>query len=242
MSFNGNGARFTGDNGYGQDVDFGAEIAGDGATPLPVGVYMVISVATVTGFPPATAGEDIAEGDILVVKTGDVITPATNDDVVTLELTDKCDLASWTMEFSKEEIDVTTLCDSVKTYRAGKADMAGTMNGVFVAGLTDAVDGDLQEFIDIVRQDGATSWDKYEQQEEIKLGFFYINNDTNIADEMFVAAPYQTYGMSLGGEMGSAQSFTANFRFAPKTYTSDAGDTITINPTFYRIGADLSGT
>jgi len=242
MSFNGNGARFTGDNGFGQDVDFGAEIAGDGITELPVGVYLVIGVAAATDFPPNTTGEEIEEGDIVVVKSGDAITPAVGDDVVTLTLTDKCDLASWTMEFSKEEVDVTTLCDSVKTYRAGKADMAGTMNGVFVAGTTDAIDGDLQEFIDIVRQDGGTSWDKYEQQEEIKLGFFYINNDTNIADEMFVAAPYQAYGMSLGGEMGSPQSFSANFRFAPLVYTTDAGDDVRIRPTFYRIGADLSAT
>lgn len=237
MSFNGDGQKFVGDDGFVQNAAFGAEITGDAITPLPIAVYLVITVAAVSTLPAAAGtGEPASPGDILVLKTGDSITPAVGDDLVTLTLTDQCDLSSWTMGFSKPEIDVSTLCDAVKKYRAGKADMSGGMNGVFTGGTTDAVTGKLREFIDVVRQDGDVSFDRYAQQENILLGFFYINQDTNIADKMYVVAPFQMYGQNLGGEMGSAQSFSSAFRFANLTYTNAPGATATIQPTFYRLG------
>ena len=36
--------------------------------------------------------------------------------------------------------------------------------------------------------------------------------------------------------MGSAQSFSASFRFANLTYTDSNDNTVTIQPTLYRIG------
>ncbi len=239
MGFIGNGARFTGDDGFGKDAAWGAEIIGDASAALAAGSYVVLTTAASSTLPSNTTGTEIGAGDVLIVDDAvtSTITPAVGDTLVTLALTDRCDLSSWSMEFSKEEIDVTVLCDAIKKYRTGKADMAGTQNGIFVAGSTDKVNGDMQEFIDIVRQDGDTSWDRYEQQEEIKLGFFYVNKDTTLADEMFVVAPYQSYGMTLGGEMGSPQSFSGSFRFAPLTYTSAAGADVTVQPTFHRVSA-----
>jgi hypothetical protein len=239
MAFNGDGQKFTGDDGFIKKAAFSTEIIGDGSTPLPVpGVYLITDVAGVSTFPaPALGGDAAAIGDILVLKTGDSVTPAVGDDVVTLVLTDQCDISSWTMEFTKEEIEVTTLCDDVKKYRAGKADMSGSMNGIFSAGISDATDGQLRQFIRIAKQDGDASFDSFSQQESILLAFFYVNIDTNIADEMYVVAPYQVFGYGLGGEIGSAQSFTTPFRFGNLTYT-DSGNSnvVTINPTFYRLG------
>lgn len=235
--FNGDGQKFVGDDGFVKKATFGAEIAGDGVTPLPVGTYLITKVASSSAFPaPALGGTAAAPGDIITVATGVTITPATDDDVVTLVLADQCDISSWAMEFSKEEIEVTTLCDSVKKYRAGKADMSGTMNGVFTAGTTDATDGNLRQFIDIAKQDAGASFDRFAQQEAILLGFWYINDDTNLADQMFVVAPFQLFGQGLGGEIGAAQSFSSAFRFANLSYTDAGGETATIKPTFYRIG------
>lgn len=235
--FNGDGQKFVGDDGFVKKASFGSEIAGDGATALPVGVYLITKVAAASGFPTnALGGTAAAPGDIIVVETGITITPAVDDDVVTLTLTDQCDVSSWSMEFTKEEIDVTTLCDTLKKYRAGKADMSGTINGVFTAGVTDATDGSLRQFIDIAKQDGATSFDRFSQQESILLGFFYINDDANLADQMFIVAPFQMYGQGIGGEMGAAQSFSSNFRFANLSYTDASDETATIKPTFYRLG------
>lgn len=239
MSFNGDGTKFTGDDGFVQYAVKDSEIAGDGATPLPApGVYLVTKVAAVSSFPStALSGEAIAPGDFLVLKAGDSITPAIDDDVISFITTDQCDLSSFQMEFTKEEIEVTTLCDLQKKYRAGKADMAGTLNGIFTAGISDATDGILRQFLRIVKQDGDQSFDSFAQQEAILLGFFYINNDLNIADDMYVVAAFQIYGTSLGGEIGSAQSFSASFRFATKSFT-DSGNGVTVEPepTFYRLG------
>jgi len=238
MAYNGDGQKLVGDDGFLQIATFGTEIPGDGATPLPVGTYLVTGVAGTSAFPaPADGGTAIGEGDIITVETGATITPAVDDDVVTLNLADKCDVSDWTMEFTKEEIETTTLCDAVKKYRAGKADMTGTINGIFLTGTTDDKDGPLRQFIDIVRQDGDASWDKFEQAEAVLLGFFYVNNDTNIADKMWVSAPVQLYGQSVGGEIGSAQTFSSPFRFGDLTYT-DTGNTntVTIQPTFTRLG------
>ncbi|MCP3679338.1 MAG: hypothetical protein GY782_03355 [Gammaproteobacteria bacterium] len=236
--FNGNGTKPVGDDGFLRTIEYGAEIAGDGLTQLPVGTYLVTAVAGVSGFPaPASGGTAVAGGDILVVEGANVITPVVGDDVVTMTLTDKCDVSSWTMEFSKEEIEVTTLCDLQKKYRAGKADMTGTVNGLFVTGTTDAVAGPLQQFIDIVRQDGDASFDKFEQTEEIFIGFFYVNNKESLADKMWVSCATQLYGDGLGGEIGSAQSFSSSFRFGDLTYTSTLNsNTVSIQPTFIRLG------
>ena len=235
MSFTGNGQKFVGDDGFVKLATFGAEVAGDGSTPLPVGTYLVVAVAGSSGFPPNSDGTAIASGDFLQVDSGITITPAVGDDVVTMTLANQCDISSWAMEFSKEEIDVTTLCDYVKKYRAGKSDMAGTMNGVFTAGITDDEDGFMRQFIDIKKQDGALKFDTYAQGESIMLGWFYINDDTNLADVMVIIAPFQLFGMGIGGEMGAAQSFSSSFRFANLSYDYDGTD-VGINPAFYRIG------
>lgn len=241
MAFTGNGTKLVGDDGFLQNATFGAEVLGDGVATLAVGTYLIINVAGTSAFPaPASGGTAAAAGDILVVKTGDVITPATDDDVVTLTLTDQCDVTSWVMEFSSEEIDTTTLCDTVKTYRKGKSDMSGTLAGVYTVGLTNDKDGKFREFIDIAEQDGDASFDRFEQQENILLGTFFLNNDSNKADEQYIVANYQLFGQGAGGELGSAQTFSSPFRFASSSYTvqggSGAGNDISIKPTLYRLG------
>lgn len=234
----GDGQKFIGDDGIVKRATFGAEVKGDGITPLPVGSYLITSVGTPSGFPSALMGGiDPAGGDVIEVETSISIVPLTDDDVVTLVLEDQCDISSWRMDFTKEEVDVTTLCDFVKKYRAGKGDMAGTMTGIFTAGISDAIDGRLQEFLDIVRQDGAVSYSRYSQQDTIMLGFWYINDSRDIgADIMKVVAPFQFYGDGLGGELGSAQTFESPFRFANLSYTDSNDNKVDIQPTYYRLG------
>lgn len=237
MSFNGNGARLVGDDVESYDVAFGAEVLGDGIAALAVGTYLIIKVAGSSGFPPATTGTAPAVGDVIEVVSGVTITPNTDDDVVTLTLTRDCDTTSFAMNFSKDQIEITTVCDLIKKYRAGKADMDGTIEGIFQVGTTDKIDGRLQEFIPIARQDGSTSFDRYAQAEKIRLGIFVTNKNSTLADVMRIIAPYQTYGLDLGGAIGEAQTFSAPFKFAPLTYTSAASVEVAINPTFYRLGS-----
>ena len=247
MAFNGNGVRLAGDDGALQKASFGAEILGDGLAALPVPTvssvyfaYLVIKIAAASAFPaPALGGDSIISGDILILKQGDSITPATDDNVVTLDLADRCDISSWGLEFSAAEIDATTLCDKIMKYIKGKVDASGTMAGVFVTGTTDSTDGFLREFIDIKKQDGDVSFDTFLKEDTIPLGFFYVNKKVSKADLMIVITPFQLYGESLGGELGTAQTFSSPFRPAALSYTSAAGDDVEINPSFYRIGDGL---
>jgi hypothetical protein len=237
MAFTGNGTKLIGDDGFLSTATPGAEIAGDGLTALPEGIYLITKVnSTTSGFPaPAGAGEAAAVGDVLVVKTGVTITPETDDDVITLTLTDDCDISSFQMDFTKDEVEVTTQCNSTKFFRAGKSDMSGTLEGSYTVGVTNKSDGKLREFIDLVEQDGGASFDRFVQQENIIIGFFYVNNDANLADEQYVVAAYQIYGQSLGGAIGEKQGFSSSFKFADKKVTTTNGD-IDIKPTLYRLG------
>lgn len=246
MAFTGNGVKLTGDDCFLKLATQGATVDGDNVTPLPVGtaddpaVYLITKVAGTSGFPAAALGGTAsAVGDILVLKTGDSVTPNTNETVITLTMTDLCDTSSWTMQFSKEEIDITTLCDGVKTYRAGKSNMTGSLGSIHVVGTSDSYDtnvGILKQFIDIAYQDADASFDRFTQTESILFGFFYTNDDSNIADESYVVAPVQFFGKGIGGELGSAQSSDSSFRFSNKTFTDDNGDTAEPVPTYYRLG------
>jgi len=229
MAYTGNGQKFVGDDGIAYRATFGTEIT-TGVLPDDA-IYVVTAVGGTSGFPAALPGGDgIAVGDILFVEDGVTITLGTGDKVMPLVRTKLCDLSSWSMQFSKEEIDVTTLCEDIKTYRTGKADMQGSINGLFVLGTTDDKDGFLRQFIDIVNQDKATNWTKYNQEESILFGLFYVNEKPG-ADRVLVAAPFQLFGMNLGGEMGAADSFSGNFRFASLSIPSTS---IALNPTFIR--------
>lgn len=240
MAFTGAGVKLVGDDCFIKLAATSTTFTGDGSTPMPVGAYVVTAVAGSSGFPAAAlGGTATAAGDILIVKTGDSIIPVATEYAVLLTLTDLCDVSSWKMGFSKEQIDVTTLCDLVKKYRAGKADMEGSISGLHVVGTSDSYNantGILRQFIDIAYQDGDASFDRFDQQDSIMLGFFYTNDDSNIADESYVVAPIQFFGKGIGGELGSGQSSDYNFRFSDKTITDTASNSVALTPTYYRLG------
>lgn len=236
--FTGNGTKLVGDDALVQKVDiYGTVCEGDGVTPLDAGLYIVLAVANPSGFPPNTTGDAIAVGDFLLVDAGTVITPLATEVVVSVTVEDLCDISDFKMDFTKPEIKVTTQCDVIDVYRQGKPDMSGAMNGIFTVGVSDAVEGFLNEFIDIRRQDGATSFDTYEKRDSILLGLFYVNSKIEIADRMLVIAPFVLFGYSVGGEMGSPQSFSSTFRFSNLSY-DDGTYAVELKPSFYRWGTE----
>jgi hypothetical protein len=235
MPYTGNGTKLTGNDALVQRATFDTVINGDAATPLAAGIYLILSVASPSGFPPNTTGDAIEAGKFLLVDVGTTIVPLVGDNVLSLTLSDLCDISDFAMEFTKPEIDVTTQCDLVRVYRTGKPDMSGTMNGIFTVGVSDDVDGFLRQFIDIVKQDGSTSYDVYDQLDSILLGTFYLNSDSDIADRMAVIAPFVLFSYPAGGEQDSPQAFSSTFRFSNLTYSDDTYE-IEIRPTFYRWG------
>ena len=237
MAFEGAGAKLVGNDALVQKGTFSTEITGDGATALNAGLYLILSVAAVSGFPPNTTGDAVAAGDFLLVDATVTITPEVGDNLVLVTVETLCDISDFKMMFSSPEIDTTTQCNDIRVYRKGKNDMSGTMNGVFTVGTSDEVEGFLNQFIRIVRQDGSTSFDSYEKDDSILLGLFYINSKVDVADRMGVIAPFVLFGYDVGAEQDSAQAFSSTFRFSDLSYENDSYS-IAIEPTFYRWGSE----
>lgn len=226
--FTGDGRKLTGNDGTVYSGAIGAEQTGDGATALPEGLYLVSAVGDPTGWPSETTGDSIRIGDLVKVRSGVTITPETGDKYKAVTLTERCDISSWTLPFTADEIETTTFCDTVKTYEAGKADASGSMSGITTIGTTTDETGFLRQFIDIIKQDGSTSYDVYEQTNEVLFAYLVANKNLSKGDEIAVFAPINIFSASIGGDQAGAQSFDTSFRVA--SYNG-------INPALYRFAA-----
>jgi hypothetical protein len=57
-----------------------------------------------------------------------------------IELDIICSLASWTLNFTRDKVDVTSFCDDNKVYLAGLKDVSGTFEGFFDSDYIAAID------------------------------------------------------------------------------------------------------
>ena len=105
--------RLVGKDGEVYAATKGELVEGNGSTPLADGYYIVADIAASGSALPA----GLQPG--YVFKGSKTITPAEGDKVIPLNLTKKCDITNFSVEYSADEIDVTTLCDSERSYRAG---------------------------------------------------------------------------------------------------------------------------
>lgn len=239
MAFVGNGQKLIGNDGTVYDVVLGTETAGDGATPLSEGLYIVTAVAAAASGWPGTSGasgaDSITAGRLIEVRDTDTaITPALTDKYVPITATELCDMSAWSLSFSSDEVDITSFCSDFKVYRAGKDDASGTVNGIFTLGVTDKLTGFslARNFIDIVRQDGGDTYDVYEKTKGAKLARFVMNDVFTIGDYMDVFLPIEFFGFNLGAEQGAnAQTFDSSFRISE--LTTGAAD-VSILPSMYR--------
>lgn len=164
----------------------------DASTALPAGIQV--------GYPFTADGtEDIT---------------STTDEVYPLTLTDQCDVQSWTLEFSSNEVDVTTLCDTSKVYEKGRVDPSGTIEGVFTLGTTDSDGGFANSFIDIVSQadDGGAITINAIDDSAIYLVLYKQKSDASGETEAFYIVPAVVLSFSDNVTDGEAQSFSSSFR------------------------------
>jgi len=143
-----------------------------------------------------------------------------------ITLTARCDASGVTLPFTADEIETTTFCDGQKTYEVGKTDAQGTISGITTIGTTTDEDGFLGQFIDVIKQDGSTSYDVFEATSEVLFLYFVANKTTSKGDEIAVFLPVNIFSASIGAsDPSSAQSFDTNFRIA--SYDG-------VNPALYR--------
>ena len=189
----------------------GTEITGNSSTALTEGWYVATTIlGSGSGLP-----DGIETGYFFYASTAAAITPATGEKVLPITFSTMCDITSATIEYSKGEVDVTTLCDEIKVYRGGMVDASGTIEGITTIGVTDQSGGIIQKFISTIRQDSdlegvtITTVD----DDPIFLQLKINKESTNGEDVAFFFFPATILGYSAGATVGdNAQTFSSNFR------------------------------
>lgn len=171
-------------------------------------------VKTIGGSSALPAGVEVKKS---FVSDGTEDISASGDVVIKLTETDKCDISEWSIDLSKAEIDVSTLCDEISKYLTGRPDLSGSLTGIYKIGTTDVADGILNAFIDIVSQAGNGGAVTVNQQGDGQLVLMlYKQKDTTSGEtEQVYIAPVSltTYNDTVSG--ADAQGFTSGFRIAP---------------------------
>lgn len=185
----------------------GTQIDGDGSTTLPVGFYWVKEVASTTGLPTG------AKVGVPFTASGAEV-PAIGDSVIPMTFTDLCDVQNATFDITKDEYDITTLCNNTKVYAVGRADLTGSLDGITKIGITDIDDGIINQFVKKVTQSAdfssLTIKDKQEGTIYLQLG---INKSSTTGEPTaYYLMPVVLTSLSQGVSQGSSQTFSSAYR------------------------------
>lgn len=197
--------RLVGKDGEVYAATKGALVEGNGSTALTDGYYIVAAIAATSSALPA----GLQAG--YVFKGSAEITPAEGDNVIPLTLTRKCDITNFSVEYSADEIDVTTLCDTQRSYRAGFTDATGTLEGITTINVSEYL---MSKFIPIVTQTGETV-EVTEIDGETLIMRLVLNKPSAGGDVMSYFAPIAVTSYNIGATVDDAQTYTANFRNTP---------------------------
>ena len=197
--------RLVGKDGEVYAATKGALVEGNGSTALTDGYYIVAAVASTSSALPT----GLQAG--YVFKGSAKITPAEGDNVIPLTLTRKCDITNFSVEYSADEIDVTTLCDTQRSYRAGFTDATGTLEGITTINVSEYL---MSKFIPIVTQTGETV-EVTEIDGETLIMRLVLNKQSVGGDVMSYFAPIAVTSYNIGATVDDAQTYTANFRNTP---------------------------
>ena len=197
--------RLVGKDGEVYAATKGTLVEGNGSTALTDGYYIVAAIAATSSALPA----GLQAG--YVFKGSAEITPAEGDNVIPLTLTRKCDITNFSVEYSADEIDVTTLCDTQRSYRAGFTDATGTLEGITTINVSEYL---MSKFIPIVTQTGETV-EVTEIDGETLIMRLVLNKPSAGGDVMSYFAPIAVTSYNIGATVDDAQTYTANFRNTP---------------------------
>lgn len=197
--------RLVGRDGEVYSVVKGTPVEGNGSAALNADTYYIVSERGAS----STLPEGLEVGYVFKGET--TIIPAEGDVVIPLELTKKCDVTNFSVEYSADEIDVTTLCDNERTYRAGFVDATGSLEGVTTIGVSEYL---MNKFVPIVTQTGANI-EVSEINGEPIIVRLVLNKKTAGGDIVSYFAPITITSYNLGATIDDAQTYTANFRNTP---------------------------
>lgn len=199
--------RLTGKDGKVYLATKSAVITGDGTTTLTKGnFYVPLNILeTASGFP---AG--VTKG---VVFVGDGVSkPKATETYISLTNAPQCDVTSASVEFSKSDIDITTLCDDIMKYATGMTEATGTLEGITTLGKSEKF---IAKFVNVQVQSSTGAATATAQNDDIVIVALELNKkDSTAADVAYFFAPAVITSFNLGATINEAQTYTADFRIA----------------------------
>lgn len=180
-------------------------------TELDEGFYRILAKGTTSELPVALDVGDWFYSD----GTQDL---ANGDDVLPVNEVLLAEVTSWDTDFTRSEIDTTTLIDRQKSYRSGKPELSGSFDGIhFVGGSSEQVTQRnrlVAQFIDVITHSSTGVIEKIEATDELLWFFGYTNKTTEPGEVQEVAIlPIRLTNFSpVGAQMDQAQTITATFR------------------------------
>lgn len=199
--------RLTGKDGKVFLATKSAVVTGDGTTKLTKGNFYVPlnMLSTGSGFPAgATKG---------VVLVGDgTSAPKATETYINLTLAPQCDVTSASVEFTKSEINITTLCDNIMKYAVGMTEANGTLEGITTLGKSEPF---IAKFVNVQSQSSTGAITATAQNDDVVVVVLELNKaDNTDADLAYFFAPVVLNSFNLGATINEAQTYTANFRIA----------------------------
>lgn len=198
--------RLTGRDGKVYQAAKSTVITGDGTTTLTKGTFYVpLTIGTTSGFPAN------AQVGVPFVAAG-TETPAADETYISLTLNSQCDVTSAGVEFEKDEIDITTLCDSIMTYAAGFTDATGTIEGITTLNLSEPF---IAKFVTVQVQDSTGAITTTAQNDDTVLLVIELNKiDNSDANRALFIAPITINSYNIEATINEAQTYTSGFRIA----------------------------
>lgn len=185
-------------------MNFGATLAS--GTMTSGSWYKIVSISGTGTF---AAGYQVGD---LFLGNGQTLNAGNTAQLGTPELLS--DITSFSLEFSRDEVEVTTLADDIKKYRPGKTDLSGTVEGInFISQMNK--DGSIVgRFMRTVAATAANSSSLREVDASPLYGQFYIQDNTTASGEThaFLFGQIELYGYNLGASVADAQSWSSSVR------------------------------
>lgn len=198
--------RLIGRDGKVYQAQKGAVITGNGTTVLTKGeFYIPVAIGSTTGFPNGVQVGYPFVGDGASI-------PTSGDKYLALTLKSQCDITSAEVEFEKDEIDITTLCDDIRKYASGFSDATGTLEGITTLDLSEPM---IAKFVTVQKQDNLGAITTIAQNDDPLVVVIELNKiDNSDADRALFFAPVTLNGYTLGVNIDDAQTFSSGFRIA----------------------------
>lgn len=199
--------RLTGRDGKVYLATLSELITGNGTTKLTKGeFYVPAAIAESSSGLPANC-------QVGVPFVGDGVSVPTSDDkYYSITLTAQCDITSAGVEFEKDEIDITTLCDDIMTYAAGFTDATGTIEGITTLGKSEPF---IAKFVPVQSQSSTGAITTTAQNDDTVLLVIELNKiDNTDANRALFVAPITINSYNIEATINEAQTYTSGFRIA----------------------------